>query len=84
MTICAFNIFYKKQLAKIAFFLKNAIKLRLLFLLLLVYGIGTGLIDGWLIIKWSQLLHDVGFTEVDRDKPINWNDFVIKRLEKEK
>ncbi len=57
--------------------------LRLLFLVLLVYGIGTGIKDGWLTIKWSQLLHDVGFTEVDRDKPINWNDFLIKRLQKD-
>jgi len=58
--------------------------LRLLFLILLVYGIGTGMRDGWLTIKWSQLLHDVGFTEVDRDKPMDWNDFILKRLLKDK
>jgi len=52
--------------------------LRWLFLGLLLFGIGTGIRDGWLIVKWSQLLHNVGFTEVDPEKPMNWNKFIFR------
>ncbi len=41
---------------------------RLLVLILLVYGIGVGLKDGWLKIQWNQLLNDAGVTEVDKDQ----------------
>ena len=50
---------------------------------LLIYGIGTGLKNGWLIVKWSQLLHEVGFTSVDPDRPVDWSEFIIDRFRKD-
>ena len=44
-------------------------------------GIAIGLNDGWLIVRWSLLLHNIGFTQVDPEKPINWSEFIIKRLD---
>ncbi|WP_036892080.1 MULTISPECIES: hypothetical protein [Prochlorococcus] len=55
--------------------------LRLFFLIFLVYGIAQGMRDGWLVVKWSQLLHNIGFTQVDPNKPMNWSEFIINRLE---
>ena len=43
----------------------------------------TGLNDGWLIVKWSQLFHNIGFTHVDPNKQMNWSEFLINILEKE-
>ncbi len=42
-----------------------------------------GLRDGWLVVKWSQLFHNIGFTHVDPNKPINWSEFLINSLEKD-
>ncbi len=56
---------------------------RLLLLIALVYGIGLGLRDGWLVIKWSQLLHNIGFEQVDPENPMNWSEFIINSLDKE-
>ncbi|KGG11668.1 hypothetical protein EV11_0793 [Prochlorococcus sp. SS52] len=47
----------------------------------MVYGIAQGMRDGWLVVKWSQLLHNIGFTQVDPNKPMNWSEFIINRLE---
>ena len=41
-----------------------------------------GLRDGWLVVKWSHLLHNIGFTQVDPEKPMNWSEFIINNLEK--
>ncbi len=41
-----------------------------------------GLHDGWLVVKWSVLLHNIGFNQVDPQKPINWSEFIINSLEK--
>ncbi len=41
-----------------------------------------GLRDGWLVIRWSVLLHDIGFTQVDPEKPINWPNIIINTLDK--
>tara|TARA_Y100001968_G_scaffold285959_1_gene286301 strand:- start:1214 stop:1399 length:186 start_codon:yes stop_codon:yes gene_type:complete len=57
--------------------------LRWLLLGFLIYGIGTGMRDGWLIVKWSQLLHEIGFTSVDPDKPLDFSEFILERLEKQ-
>ena len=57
--------------------------LRLLLLGSLVYGMVIGLRDGWLIIKWSQLFHNIGFSQVDPEKPVTWSEFVIDSLEKD-
>ena len=46
----------------------------------MIFGISTGLRDGWLIIKWSQFLHEIGFTSVDPKKPLNWSEFLLERL----
>ncbi|WP_269622086.1 4-hydroxythreonine-4-phosphate dehydrogenase [Prochlorococcus marinus] len=54
--------------------------LRFLFLGLVIYGIAIGLRDGWLIVKWSQLFYNVGFSQVDPEKPMNWSEFIIDRL----
>ena len=43
----------------------------------------TGLADGWLIVKWSTLFHNIGFTQIDPNKPMNWSEFLIKILEKD-
>ena len=40
-----------------------------------------GLSDGWLIITWSQLFHNIGFTQVDPNKPMNWSEFLLNTLE---
>ncbi len=40
--------------------------------------------EGWLVIKWSQLLHEVGFTSVDPNKPIDWSEFILDWTEGEK
>jgi len=56
---------------------------RLLFLGFLCYGIVSGLNDGWLIVKWSQLFYNIGFTQVDPNKQMNWSEFFINILEKE-
>ncbi|ABX07960.1 hypothetical protein [Prochlorococcus marinus] len=56
--------------------------LRLLALGFLVYGIGIGFKNGWLVIHWSPLLHDVGFTDVNREEPMNWSEFIRQRFEK--
>ena len=47
---------------------------------LVIYGIGTGFKSGWLVVKWSQLFHEVGFTSVDPEQPMNWEDFIFNRL----
>ncbi len=47
------------------------------------YGIAMGLNDGWLIVKWSKLFHNIGFTKVDPNKPMNWSYFLINILEKD-
>tara|TARA_Y100001968_G_C19327320_1_gene702421 strand:+ start:973 stop:1158 length:186 start_codon:yes stop_codon:yes gene_type:complete len=57
--------------------------LRLLLLGFLIFGFSTGLKDGWLVIKWSQLLHQVGFESVDPQKPMNWSEFILDRLPNE-
>ena len=57
--------------------------LRLLLLGFLIYGMVLGLRDGWMVIKWSQLFHNMGFSQVDPEKPLNWSDFVIDSLEKD-
>ena len=54
---------------------------RLLILLALLYGMGRGLRDGWLVVKWSKFFHDIGFSQVDPEKPMNWSEFIINRLE---
>ena len=41
-----------------------------------------GLTDGWLVIKWSVLFHNIGFTQVDPEKPINWSKLIITTLDK--
>ena len=46
----------------------------------MIYGIAIGLRDGWLIVKWSQLFYNVGFSQVDPEKPMNWSEFIIDRL----
>ena len=46
----------------------------------LIYGIGTGLKDGWLVVKWSQFFHDAGFTSVDPNEPMDWNKFIMDRF----
>ena len=49
----------------------------------LIYGIGTGLKNEWIVINWSQFLHEVGFTSVDPEKPIDWFEFILERFETE-
>ena len=56
--------------------------LRLLFLGALFYGMVIGIRDEWLIIKWSKLFHNIGFTQVDPNKPMNWSEFIVNTLEK--
>ena len=51
--------------------------LRWLLLGFLLFGFGTGLRDGWLVVKWSQLLHNVGFTDIDPQQPMNWGEFIL-------
>ena len=48
-----------------------------------MYGITIGLRDGWLVVKWSQMLNNIGFTQVDPNKPINWSELIINTLEKD-
>jgi len=50
--------------------------LRWLLLGFLFYGIGVGLHDGWLVVKWSQFFHEIGFTSVDPEKPLKWSEFI--------
>ena len=58
--------------------------LRLLFICFMLYSIGIGLRNGWLVVKWSQLLHEVGFTNVDPKKPLDWQEFILERFESDK
>ena len=57
--------------------------LRLLALIILVYGMALGLHDGWLVVRWSLLLHNIGFTQVEPDKPINWPEFIFNSFQKD-
>tara|TARA_Y100001968_G_C19280603_1_gene679019 strand:- start:674 stop:856 length:183 start_codon:yes stop_codon:yes gene_type:complete len=57
--------------------------LRLFLLVILFYGLFLGLNQGWLVVKWSQLFHEVGFTTVDPDKPMQWKQFFIDRLKED-
>ena len=50
--------------------------LRTLFLGLLLFALAAGLRNGWMVVKWSQFFHDVGFTYIDPDKPINWSELI--------
>ena len=43
----------------------------------------SGMRDGWLVIKWSQFFHSIGFTQVDPNKPMNWLEFIINNVDKE-
>ena len=43
----------------------------------------VGFRDEWLIVKWSKLFHNIGFTQVDPNKPMNWSEFIINTLEKD-
>ncbi len=49
----------------------------------LLYGMVHGLRDGWLVVKWSKLFHNIGLTQVDPEKPINWSEFIINSLQKD-
>ncbi|WP_320673736.1 4-hydroxythreonine-4-phosphate dehydrogenase [Prochlorococcus sp. MIT 1341] len=51
--------------------------LRWLFIGLLLFGFGRGLQNGWIVVKWSQFFHEVGFTDVDPNKPMNWSEFIL-------
>ncbi len=51
--------------------------LRLIVLVFLVYGMASGLREGWLVVKWSQFFYSIGFTKVEPDKPMNWSKFII-------
>jgi len=42
--------------------------LRTLLLGLLLFVLGAGIRNGWIILKWSQFFHDVGFTYIEPDK----------------
>ena len=53
--------------------------LRLIIIVFLIYGIGTGLRDGWIVVKWSQFLNEMGITASDPDKPLNWSNFIFDR-----
>ncbi len=39
--------------------------------------------DGWLVIKWSQLFHSIGFSKVYPNKPMNWSEFIINNLDRD-
>jgi hypothetical protein len=58
--------------------------MRWLLLGLLFFGLGTGLRNGWLVVHWSQLLHDAGLTFIDPEKPFNWNEFIVDGPEQER
>ena len=47
----------------------------------MLYGIGTGLKDGWLVMKWSHFLHNIGFTSIDPKKPLNVTEFIIEQID---
>ena len=53
-----------------------------MFLGFLLFGVTSGIRDGWLVVKWSQLFYQVGFTEVDPEKPLDWSEFFLGWLEK--
>ena len=57
--------------------------MRFLALIILVYGMALGLHDGWLVVRWSVLLHNIGFTQIEPDKPITWSEFIINSFEKD-
>ena len=44
--------------------------LRWLLLGLLLYGLGTALLKGWIEVQWQRLLDDAGLTETDSDNPL--------------
>ncbi len=46
-----------------------------MFLGLLLYSIGTGFREGWLVFKGSLFLHNVGFTDIDPSKSVDWSEF---------
>ena len=52
-------------------------------LVILLYGFFLGLNQGWLVVKWSQLFYEVGFTTVDPEKPMKWKQFFIDRLKQD-
>ncbi len=51
--------------------------MRWLLLGLLLFGLGTGLRNGWLVVHWSQFLRDAGLTFIDPEKPFTWNEFIL-------
>jgi len=50
--------------------------LRWLLIGVLVFGLGTGMRDGWVIVKWPQLLHNLGLKDIDPNKPLRFGDFI--------
>ncbi len=57
--------------------------LRWLLFGLLLYGTGVGLRSGWIEVHWSQMFHEVGFADVDPEKPMNWSEFILERFDVE-
>tara|TARA_Y100001968_G_C19425840_1_gene754317 strand:+ start:2012 stop:2188 length:177 start_codon:yes stop_codon:yes gene_type:complete len=57
--------------------------LRWLLIGFLIYGMGIGMRDGWIVVKWSQLINEIGFTSVDPEKPMDWSEFLLKQTRKE-
>ena len=56
---------------------------RSLLLGFLIYGMVIGLRDGWLVVKWGRFFHSIGFTKVDPNKPMNWQEFIINNLDRD-
>ena len=54
--------------------------LRWLIIGLLFYGITIGLKDGWLTVKWNNLLNEVGLTRSEVDKVMHFSEFILDRF----
>ena len=55
--------------------------LRILSLGLVIFALGAGFKNGWLVIKWSQFFHDIGYTSIDPKQPMNWSKFLLDKYD---
>ena len=45
-----------------------------------LYGVGVSFSRGWVEVHWSKFFHEVGFSSVDKRKPLDWKDFFQNQI----
>ena len=45
------------------------------------FSLGAGLKNGWVVVNWSQFFHDVGYIDIDPEKPMNWSELIPDQMD---